>query len=100
MSSLFRPSRIYKKSDKETPKVHPSENLLEDGTLLSPLTTAQIKCHSAGSIWKTDSRVSHVFCVRRQSLIRPMGVKPDGTLAPLEETLRAPPGDDAGSDSD
>nr|XP_057932674.1 synembryn-B isoform X2 [Doryrhamphus excisus] len=39
-------------------------------------------------------------CVYRQSLIRPMGVKPDGTLAPLEETLRVPHGENSGSDSD
>lgn len=35
----------------------------------------------------------------RQNVIRPMGVMPDGTLAPLEETLCDPP-DDSGSDSD
>ncbi|KAI3371444.1 hypothetical protein L3Q82_024036 [Scortum barcoo] len=35
----------------------------------------------------------------RQNVIRPMGVRPDGTLAPLEETLCDPPGD-SGSDSD
>lgn len=36
----------------------------------------------------------------RQNVIRPMGVRPDGTLAPLEETLCSPPVDDSGSDSD
>ncbi|KAM3609792.1 uncharacterized protein V6R79_020407 [Siganus canaliculatus] len=36
----------------------------------------------------------------RQNLIRPMGVRPDGTLAPLEETLCDQPADDSGSDSD
>ncbi|XP_074533676.1 chaperone Ric-8B isoform X2 [Halichoeres trimaculatus] len=36
----------------------------------------------------------------RQNVIRPMGVRPDGTLAPLEETLCDPPVDDSGSDSD
>ncbi|XP_022609978.1 synembryn-B isoform X2 [Seriola dumerili] len=36
----------------------------------------------------------------RQNVIRPMGVRPDGTLAPLEETLCDPPGDNSGSDSD
>lgn len=36
----------------------------------------------------------------RQNVIRPMGVRPDGTLAPLEETLRDPPEDNSGSDSD
>lgn len=36
----------------------------------------------------------------RQNVIRPMGVRPDGTLAPLEETLCGPPVDDSGSDSD
>ncbi|XP_068578864.1 synembryn-B isoform X2 [Cebidichthys violaceus] len=35
----------------------------------------------------------------RQNVIRPMGVRPDGTLAPLEETLCDPP-EDSGSDSD
>ncbi|XP_061780555.1 chaperone Ric-8B [Nerophis lumbriciformis] len=36
-----------------------------------------------------------------QRLIRPMGVKRDGTLAPLEETLRVPHDEDSpGSDSD
>lgn len=39
------------------------------------------------------------FYVRRQNVIRPMGVRPDGTLAPLEETLRVPE-DHLGSDSD
>ncbi|XP_062245568.1 synembryn-B isoform X1 [Platichthys flesus] len=36
----------------------------------------------------------------RQNLIRPMGVRPDGTLAPLEETLCDPSEDNSGSDSD
>ncbi|KAM7396543.1 hypothetical protein PAMP_019576 [Pampus punctatissimus] len=36
----------------------------------------------------------------RQNVIRPMGVRPDGTLAPLEETLCDPPKDNSGSDSD
>uniref|UniRef100_A0A1A8N3H8 Synembryn n=1 Tax=Nothobranchius pienaari TaxID=704102 RepID=A0A1A8N3H8_9TELE len=36
----------------------------------------------------------------RQNLIRPMGVRPDGTLAPLEETLCDPPEDNSESDSD
>ncbi|XP_028264334.1 chaperone Ric-8B isoform X2 [Parambassis ranga] len=36
----------------------------------------------------------------RQNVIRPMGVRPDGTLAPLEETLRDPREDNSGSDSD
>ncbi|XP_062276890.1 synembryn-B isoform X1 [Scomber scombrus] len=36
----------------------------------------------------------------RQNVIRPMGVRPDGTLAPLEETLCDPPEDISGSDSD
>ncbi|XP_034540940.1 synembryn-B isoform X2 [Notolabrus celidotus] len=36
----------------------------------------------------------------RQNVIRPMGVRPDGTLAPLEETLCDAPVDDSGSDSD
>lgn len=35
----------------------------------------------------------------RQNVIRAMGVRPDGTLAPLEETLCDPP-EDSGSDSD
>ncbi|KAM8892357.1 chaperone Ric-8B isoform 2-T2 [Spinachia spinachia] len=35
----------------------------------------------------------------RQNVIRPMGVRPDGTLAPLEETLCDQP-EDSGSDSD
>ncbi|XP_068459113.1 synembryn-B isoform X2 [Clinocottus analis] len=35
----------------------------------------------------------------RQNVIRPMGVRPDGTLAPLEETL-CDPVEDSGSDSD
>ncbi|XP_034390437.1 synembryn-B isoform X2 [Cyclopterus lumpus] len=35
----------------------------------------------------------------RQNVIRPMGVRPDGTLAPLEETL-CDPAEDSGSDSD
>ncbi|XP_028440993.1 chaperone Ric-8B isoform X2 [Perca flavescens] len=35
----------------------------------------------------------------RQNVIRPMGVRPDGTLAPLEETL-CDPREDSGSDSD
>ncbi|XP_056907570.1 synembryn-B isoform X1 [Takifugu flavidus] len=35
----------------------------------------------------------------RQNVIRPMSVRPDGTLAPLEETLRVPE-DHSGSDSD
>lgn len=33
-------------------------------------------------------------------MIRPMGVRPDGTLAPLEETLCDPTVEDSGSDSD
>lgn len=41
-----------------------------------------------------------LFCVHRQNVIRPMGVRPDGTLAPLEETLCDLPEDDSGSDSD
>ncbi|XP_045892311.1 synembryn-B isoform X2 [Micropterus dolomieu] len=36
----------------------------------------------------------------RQNVIRPMGVRPDGTLAPLEETLCDAPEDNSGSDSD
>ncbi|XP_035498836.1 synembryn-B isoform X3 [Scophthalmus maximus] len=36
----------------------------------------------------------------RQNVIRPMGVRPDGTLAPLEETLRDTSEDNSGSDSD
>nr|XP_046249012.1 synembryn-B isoform X2 [Scatophagus argus] len=36
----------------------------------------------------------------RQHVIRPMGVRPDGTLAPLEETLCNVPEDNSGSDSD
>ncbi|KAG8012552.1 Synembryn-B [Nibea albiflora] len=36
----------------------------------------------------------------RQNLIRPMGVRPDGTLAPLEETLCDPHEDNSESDSD
>ncbi|XP_046889132.1 synembryn-B isoform X2 [Hypomesus transpacificus] len=36
----------------------------------------------------------------RQQLIRPMGVRRDGTLAPLEEALRAPAEDSCNSDSD
>lgn len=36
----------------------------------------------------------------RQNVIRPMGVRPDGTLAPLEETLCDLPEDNSGSDSD
>lgn len=40
-----------------------------------------------------------LFCVHRQNVIRPMGVRPDGTLLPLEETLRVPE-EHSGSDSD
>ncbi|KAJ8002946.1 hypothetical protein DPEC_G00164240 [Dallia pectoralis] len=36
----------------------------------------------------------------RQQLIRPMGVRKDGTLAPLEEALRQPAPDNYSSDSD
>ncbi|KAM3870309.1 chaperone Ric-8B [Diretmus argenteus] len=36
----------------------------------------------------------------RQNLIRPMGVRKDGTLAPLDETLCRPAEDSSGSDSD
>ncbi|KAM9376586.1 chaperone Ric-8B [Pholidichthys leucotaenia] len=36
----------------------------------------------------------------RRSVIRPMGVRPDGTLAPLEETLSNLPEENSGSDSD
>ncbi|XP_018519617.1 LOW QUALITY PROTEIN: synembryn-B [Lates calcarifer] len=36
----------------------------------------------------------------RQNVIRPMGVRPDGTLAPLEETLCDRSEDNSGSDSD
>uniref|UniRef100_A0A3Q0RA37 Synembryn n=1 Tax=Amphilophus citrinellus TaxID=61819 RepID=A0A3Q0RA37_AMPCI len=36
----------------------------------------------------------------RQQMIRPMGVKSDGTLAPLEETLCCPPEENSDSDSD
>ncbi|XP_049578581.1 synembryn-B isoform X2 [Syngnathus scovelli] len=50
--------------------------------------------------YEAQKLVNMLDKLSRQSVIRPMGVKPDGTLAPLEETLRAPPGDDAGSDSD
>ncbi|XP_051917538.1 synembryn-B [Hippocampus zosterae] len=50
--------------------------------------------------YEAQKLVNMLDKLSRQSLIRPMGVKPDGTLAPLEETLHAPPGDDAESDSD
>lgn len=55
------------------------------------------RCPLAGG----PRRIAHLvpFCVRRQNVIRPMGVRPDGTLAPLEETLQAPE-DRSGSDSD
>ncbi|KAK2842118.1 hypothetical protein Q5P01_012318 [Channa striata] len=36
----------------------------------------------------------------RQNVIRPMGVRPDGTLAPLEETLCDPSEENSESDSD
>ncbi|XP_015259604.1 synembryn-B [Cyprinodon tularosa] len=36
----------------------------------------------------------------RQNVIRPMGVRPDGTLAPLEETLVCPPEENSDTDSD
>lgn len=45
------------------------------------------------------NRSLDALCVRRQNVIRPMSVRPDGTLAPLEETLRVPE-DHSGSDSD
>lgn len=41
-----------------------------------------------------------VFCVNRQQLIKPMGVREDGTLAPLEETIRACRNASTDSDSD
>ncbi|XP_077423971.1 chaperone Ric-8B [Vanacampus margaritifer] len=50
--------------------------------------------------YEAQKLVNMLDKLSRQNLIRPMGVKSDGTLAPLEETLRALPGDDAGSDSD
>ncbi|MEQ2182758.1 Synembryn-A [Goodea atripinnis] len=36
----------------------------------------------------------------RQNVIRPMGVRPDGTLAPLEETLIGRPEENSDTDSD
>uniref|UniRef100_A0A6I8RIU9 Synembryn n=1 Tax=Xenopus tropicalis TaxID=8364 RepID=A0A6I8RIU9_XENTR len=36
----------------------------------------------------------------REELIKPMGVKPDGTMAPLEETLHSQRAKDSSSDSD
>ncbi|XP_042352412.1 synembryn-B isoform X2 [Plectropomus leopardus] len=49
--------------------------------------------------YEAQKLVNMIDKLSRQNVIRPMGVMPDGTLAPLEETLRDPPGD-SGSDSD
>nr|XP_020467773.1 synembryn-B [Monopterus albus] len=50
--------------------------------------------------YEAQKLVNMLDRLSRQSVIRPMGVRPDGTLAPLEETLYDLPEDDLGSDSD
>ncbi|XP_075870839.1 chaperone Ric-8B isoform X2 [Nelusetta ayraudi] len=50
--------------------------------------------------YEAEKLVTMFDKLSRQNLIRPMGVRPDGTLAPLEETLCNPPVQDSGSDSD
>lgn len=49
--------------------------------------------------YEAQKLVNMLDKLSRQNVIRPMGVRPDGTLAPLEETLCDPP-QDSGSDSD
>ncbi|XP_047452392.1 synembryn-B isoform X2 [Mugil cephalus] len=50
--------------------------------------------------YEAEKLVNMFDKLSRQNVIRPMGVRPDGTLAPLEETLRDPREDDSASDSD
>ncbi|XP_075998502.1 chaperone Ric-8B [Genypterus blacodes] len=50
--------------------------------------------------YEAQKLVSMFDKLSRQNVIRPMGVRPDGTLAPLEETLCEPLEDSSGSDSD
>ncbi|XP_034032660.1 synembryn-B isoform X2 [Thalassophryne amazonica] len=50
--------------------------------------------------YEAQKLVSMFDKLSRQNVIRPMGVRPDGTLAPLEETLCELPEDTSGSDSD
>uniref|UniRef100_A0A3P8V5C0 Synembryn n=1 Tax=Cynoglossus semilaevis TaxID=244447 RepID=A0A3P8V5C0_CYNSE len=50
--------------------------------------------------YEAQKLVNMLDKLSRQNLIRPMGVRPDGKLAPLEETLYDLPDDNSGSDSD
>uniref|UniRef100_A0A667YU14 Synembryn n=1 Tax=Myripristis murdjan TaxID=586833 RepID=A0A667YU14_9TELE len=50
--------------------------------------------------YEAQKLVSMFDKLSRQNLIRPMGVRKDGTLAPLDEALCQPPEDSSGSDSD
>ena len=51
-------------------------------------------------LWPNSCSVLRVVRVCRQQLIKPMGVRKDGTLAPLEETVRACRDNSSDSDSD
>lgn len=50
--------------------------------------------------YEAQKLVNMIDKLTRQNVIRPMGVRPDGTLAPLEETLCDPTEDNSESDSD
>ncbi|KAG7521929.1 synembryn-B isoform X1 [Solea senegalensis] len=50
--------------------------------------------------YEAQKLVNMLDKLSRQNLIRPMGVRPDGKLAPLEETLCDLPEDNSDSDSD
>lgn len=59
--------------------------------------SAALWCHSPTS---TTVHPTFSLCLHSNNVIRPMGVRPDGTLAPLEETLCDPPEENPDSDSD
>lgn len=50
--------------------------------------------------YEAEKLVKIIFEMRRQDVIRPMVVRPDGRLGPLEEKLREPLAEDPASDSD
>lgn len=50
--------------------------------------------------YEAEKLVKIIYEMRRQDVIRPMVVKPDGKLGPLEEKLREPVDEDPASDSD
>ncbi|XP_029008864.1 synembryn-B isoform X2 [Betta splendens] len=48
--------------------------------------------------YEAEKLANMFYNISRQNVIRPMRVKPDGTLAPLEETLCDPPEENSDSD--